>query len=113
MTSHRTPRFSLRLFCPISPCVPLAIPLFLILNQEQLIKRITFNPEIFGGKPIIRGRRLAVEHVLDMLAAGDDPTTILQGYPWLEADDIQACLVYASRLARNERIELFPAALAS
>ncbi len=83
------------------------------MNHEQLIDRITFNPEIFGGKPIIRGRRLAVEHVLDMLAAGDDPATILMGYPWLEPEDIQACLVYASRLARHERIELFPTALAS
>lgn len=77
------------------------------------MERITFDPEIFGGKPIIRGHRLAVEHVLDMLAAGDNPETILSGYPWLEHVDIQACLVYASLLAKHERIELFPAALAS
>jgi uncharacterized protein (DUF433 family) len=83
------------------------------MNQDQFLKRITCNPEIFGGKPIIRGRRLAVEHVLDLLAAGDSADTILQGYPWLEREDIQACLIYASRLARHERIELFPAALAS
>lgn len=83
------------------------------MKSETLLERITCNPDIFGGKPIIRGRRLAVEHVLDMLAAGDDAATILAGYPWLEADDIQACLVYAARLARHERIELFPSALAS
>ena len=83
------------------------------MNHKHLIERITCNPDIFGGKPIIRGRRLAVEHVLDLLAAGDEPGVILQGYPWLEADDIQACLVYASCLARHERIELFPTALAS
>jgi uncharacterized protein (DUF433 family) len=83
------------------------------MNQDQLLERITCNPEIFGGKPIIRGRRLAVEHILDMLAAGDTAETILQGYPWLESEDIQACLIYASRLARHERIELFPAAMAS
>jgi uncharacterized protein (DUF433 family) len=83
------------------------------MNQSELLNRITFNPEIFGGKPIIRNRRLAVEHVLDMLAAGDDPDTILKGYPWLEQEDIQACLVYASLLARHERIELLPPALAS
>lgn len=83
------------------------------MQQEELIERISCNPNIFGGKPIIRGHRLAVEHVLDMLAAGDDSATILEGYPWLEPEDIQACLVYASRLARHERIELFPAALAS
>lgn len=83
------------------------------MKRVELMERITFDPEIFGGKPIIRGRRLAVEHVLDMLAAGDNPETILSGYPWLEPADIQACLVYASLLARHERIELFPAALAS
>ncbi len=83
------------------------------MNQHQFLERITCNPEIFAGKPIIRGRRLAVEHILDMLAAGDSAETILQGYPWLEPEDIQACLIYASRLARHERIELFPTALAS
>ncbi len=83
------------------------------MNQAKLMGRITCDPDIFGGKPIIRGHRLAVEHVLDMLAAGDDAATILSGYSWLELADIQACLVYASLLARNERIELFPAALAS
>ena len=83
------------------------------MNQQQLLDRITCNPEIFGGKPIIRGKRLAVEHVLDMLAAGDDAATILSGYPWLEPADIQACLVYASLLARHERIEIFPTALVS
>lgn len=56
---------------------------------------------------------MAVEHVLDMLAAGDSPAVILEGYPWLEPEDIQACLVYASLLARHERIELIPTALAS
>jgi uncharacterized protein (DUF433 family) len=83
------------------------------MKQDDLLKRITFDPDIFAGKPIIRGRRLAVEHVLDMLAAGDDAATILGGYPWLEPQDIQACLVYASHLARHERIDILPAALAS
>jgi uncharacterized protein (DUF433 family) len=67
------------------------------MDETQLLERITVNPNIFGGKPIIRGRRLAVEHILGMLASGDDPATILEGYPWLEPDDIQACLVYARR----------------
>ena len=66
--------------------------------EDDLLNRISIVPAIFGGKPIIRGRRLAVEHVLGMLAAGDDPQTILDGYPWLEPEDIQACLVYAHRL---------------
>ena len=76
--------------------------------ENTLLERVTFSPEIFGGKPIIRGRRLAVEHVLDMLAAGDDFETILSGYPWLEADDLRACLVYAQRMVGHERADIFP-----
>jgi uncharacterized protein (DUF433 family) len=74
-------------------------------QEEELLRRITVDPKIFGGKPIIRGRRLAVEHILGMLAAGDVPDRILAGYPWLESEDIQACLVYARRLVGHERIE--------
>ena len=75
------------------------------MSETDLLQRITVNPHIFGGKPIIRGRRLAVEHVLGMLAAGDDFATLLEGYPWLERADLQACLVYARRQVANERIE--------
>jgi uncharacterized protein (DUF433 family) len=74
-------------------------------NETKLLERITINPAIFGGKPIIRGRRLAVEHILSMLAAGDTPEVLLEGYPWLEREDIQACLVYARRLIGHERVE--------
>jgi len=75
------------------------------MDEDKLLERITVNPKIFGGKPIIRGRRLAVEHVLGMLAAGDSQETILAGYDWLEADDIKACLAYARRLVSHERVE--------
>ncbi len=75
------------------------------MDEHRLLERITVNPEIFGGKPIIRGRRLAVEHVLGMLAVGDSVETILEGYPWLEKEDIQACLIYAHKLVEHERIE--------
>jgi uncharacterized protein (DUF433 family) len=51
------------------------------MAEQDLLGRITSNPRIFGGKPIIRGRRLAVEHVLAMLAAGDTAETLLEGYP--------------------------------
>ena len=83
------------------------------MDEQLLLKRITVDPKIFGGKPIIRGRRLAVEHVLGMLAAGDTPDAILGGYPWLEREDIQACLAYAHRLVGHERIEPFPLETAS
>jgi uncharacterized protein (DUF433 family) len=75
------------------------------MQEGDLLKRITANPAIFGGKPIIRGRGLAVEHVLGMLAAGDTTETILASYPWLEREDIQACLVYARRLVGHETVE--------
>ena len=76
-----------------------------MVDEAKLLERITVNPKIFGGKPIIRGRRLAVEHILGMLAAGDTAETILEGYPWLEPEDIQACLIYARRLVARERVE--------
>jgi uncharacterized protein (DUF433 family) len=75
------------------------------MSERELLDRITVDPKIFGGKPIVRGHRLAVEHILSMLAAGDTVSTILDGYPWLEPQDIQACLVYAKRLVGHERIE--------
>ena len=59
-------------------------------SEDTLLARITTDPAIFGGKQIIRGHSLAVEHVLGMLAAGYTPETILQGYEWLEADDLRA-----------------------
>lgn len=73
--------------------------------MSHLLDRITVNPAIFGGKPIIRGHRLAVEHVLGMLAAGDDIGTLLEGYPWLEREDVLACVEYARRLVAHEHVE--------
>ena len=75
------------------------------MPDTNSLNRITINPKIFGGKPIIRGRRLAVEHVLSMLAAGDTIESILEGYPWLEREDVLACLLYARRIVGHERFE--------
>jgi uncharacterized protein (DUF433 family) len=77
------------------------------MDEQELLQRITVDSRIFGGKPIIRGRRMAVEHVLGMMAAGDTADTILDGYPWMEPDDIRACLLYARRRVAQERIEPF------
>jgi uncharacterized protein (DUF433 family) len=73
--------------------------------EDLLLQRITVDPEIFSGKPIIRGRRLAVEHVLGMLAAGDSVQTLLEQYSFLEEADIRACLAYAHRVVGHERID--------
>ena len=82
------------------------------MDDRKLLERIVADPSIFGGKPVIRGRRLAVEHVLGMLAAGDDTAVILENYPWLEPDDVRAGLVFARRLVGHERWEQFPVASA-
>lgn len=83
------------------------------MQEQELLKRITFNPHIFGGKPIIRGRRLAVEHLLGILAAGDTNEDLLNAYPWLEKEDIQACLLYAHKAVAQERIEPLQLSLAA
>lgn len=75
------------------------------MTEADLLQRITADPRIFGGKPIVRGHRLAVEHMLGMLAAGDTEEEILAAYPWLERDDIRACLLYAQRVVGRERVE--------
>ena len=74
------------------------------MTEDDVLKRITVDPAIFGGKPIIRGLRIAVEHVLGMLAAGDTPEKLLAQYPFLEPADIQACLSYAHRSLSGEQI---------
>jgi uncharacterized protein (DUF433 family) len=71
-------------------------------TTDELLRRITYNPEIFGGKAIIRGRRLAVEHVLGMLAGGSTVDELLDHYDWLEREDVQACLLYAAKIVGRE-----------
>ena len=72
--------------------------------NPELLNRITARADVFHGKPIIRDMRIAVEHVLGMLASGDTAETILQEYPALEAEDIQACLLFAHRSMAGEQV---------
>jgi uncharacterized protein (DUF433 family) len=72
-------------------------------TENELLQRITVDPAIFGGKPSIRGQRIAVEHVLGMLAAGDSPERLLAEFPFLEPADIQACLAYAHQSLSGEQ----------
>jgi uncharacterized protein (DUF433 family) len=67
-------------------------------------ERIIVDPRILVGKPVIKGTRLAVEFILDLLAQGWSQEEILRNYPGLEAQDIQACLAYARDMLRNETI---------
>ncbi len=73
-------------------------------QETDLLDRITVRPDVFGGKPIIRDMRIAVEHVLGKLAAGDTAETILSEYPFLEPEDIQACLIFAHRSMAGEHV---------
>jgi uncharacterized protein (DUF433 family) len=66
------------------------------MGQDNLLSRITFNPRQCGGRPCIRGLRIRVKDVLDMLAGGATEAEILEDFPSLEREDIRACLEYAS-----------------
>ena len=66
-----------------------------------LSERIVVDPKILAGKPVIRGTRLAVEFILELLAAGQSENDVLANYPGLTREDILACLSYASYLAHE------------
>ena len=72
------------------------------------MSQIVVNPEILGGKPIIEGTRLSVEHVLGLLASGMSHTEIFEAYPELNQENLQLVLAYASRALRNEVIINLP-----
>ena len=75
-----------------------------MIREDELLNRITVRPEVFGGKPIIRDMRIAVEHVMANLAAGETVESILDDYPSLERDDIRACLLFAHRSLAGEHV---------
>ena len=74
------------------------------------LERSVVDPEILAGKAVIRGTRLAVAFILELLAAGQSEGEILANYPGLTRDDIRACLAYASYLAHEYRVFPIPAA---
>lgn len=71
--------------------------------------RITLNPDILVGKPTIKGTRLAVEFIIDLLAQGWSHDEILRNYPGLTIEDIQACLSYASETLKAEKVYIISA----
>ncbi len=66
-------------------------------------ERIEVNPDVLAGKPVVRGTRLAVEFILELLAAGETEADMLSNYPRLTREDVLACLSYASHLAHEFR----------
>lgn len=79
------------------------------MTTEALLQRITVVPRVCHGQPCIRGMRIMVHQVLDLLAAGVSPQEIIEeDYPDLTLDDIHACIAYANQLVKNEEILVFP-----
>ncbi len=72
-------------------------------NQE-LLKRITARPDVFGGKPIIRDMRISVELILSLLSQGADSDELLDDYPGLEPEDIRACIAYAHAVIAKDTL---------
>ncbi|WP_192823086.1 DUF433 domain-containing protein [Rufibacter sp. LB8] len=72
--------------------------------MEQLTERITLDEQICNGKPTIRGKRIAVQTILEFLSAGETPGEILQQYPALEPEDITACLQFATDLMNRNYV---------
>ena len=79
-------------------------------NSNEIMKRITINPEICFGKPTIRNMRYPVEMILDLLSAGMTNSEILEDYPTLEDKDILACLLFATKLVKVTSINKIIAA---
>jgi uncharacterized protein (DUF433 family) len=69
------------------------------------LERITSDPAIFGGRPIVRGMRISVELIVSLLAQGETHEAILEDYPDLRPEDIIACLAYAHAVLANERLD--------
>jgi len=71
------------------------------MTDEQLLERIVADPKIMAGKPVIRGTRLTVDFILNLLAHGATATEVLQEYDGLENEDVQACLLFATQSLGN------------
>ena len=71
------------------------------MKDQQLLERITFNPKVMTGKPVIKGTRLTVEYILNLLAHGATVEEILGEYDGLTLEDIQACLLFAAKSLEN------------
>jgi len=77
------------------------------MSDQELLNRISLNPEVMVGKPVIRGTRLTVEYILNLLAHGETADAIIEEYPGLTREDIQASLLFAARsLASTEYLPL-------
>jgi uncharacterized protein (DUF433 family) len=72
------------------------------------VSRIVLDPLVLTGKPVIRGTRISVDFILELLASGWNESSILKEYPGLEREDILACIRYAQEIVRDERVYATP-----
>jgi len=85
-----------------------------VLDEETLVKRISIDPERCGGRPCVKGHRIPVELVLELVAAGKSPREICtKWYDTLTVEDVYACVAFANQLVRNEEIHFFEELAAS
>lgn len=75
-------------------------------TREELLNRISINPNICFGKPCIRGHRIWVSLILDLLAGGVAAEEILEDYPGLTIEDVQACIAYGAEMARERYVDI-------
>ena len=80
------------------------------MADDQLLARVTVDPEICGGRPCVRGHRIWVALILGLLAEGLTTAQILEEYPGLQEDDVRACIAYGAKLAGGRYVDLSPAA---
>ena len=76
------------------------------MSRTELLNRISINPQVCFGKPCIRGHRIWVSLILDLLASGCSFEELLENYPGLERDDILACIAYGAEMSRERYIEI-------
>ena len=74
------------------------------MDKTALLARITVQPGVMLGKPTVRHTRLTVEHLLKAMAANLTFEQLHDDFPFLEREDLQACLLYASELVKNEKV---------
>ncbi len=76
------------------------------MERDELLKRISVDPEVCFGKPCVRGHRIWVSLILDLLASGMDVDEVLGQYPQLDREDILACLSYGAEMSRERFVEV-------
>ena len=76
------------------------------MKREELLRRISIDPQVCFGKPCIRGHRLWVSLILDMLASGMTSEEILKEYPGLTPEDVQACIAYGAEMSRERYVDI-------